>query len=216
MKGCLSLPFRLLALALLVLGAYVAWSYRREIKQRIHEWTAEEPPPASSRGSARPGPGGAREAIRRIESLAGAGTDSVVLSAGEVAGLVAGLAEALVPGAVDSLEIRLDEDDVEVRAMVDTRRVPLSLGPLAGVVKEREYVEAGGRLVYRRTGAAEWKVERVRVRGLPIPRELFSRVLERFAREARDGVIGFQIPREVSGLRVASNGVTLYGAGKGR
>lgn len=214
MTGCLTLPFRLALLALLVLGGFAAWSYRREIKRQIHEWTADSSAPGSSRGSADPAKAGAT--LRRIESLAGAGADSVLLSASEVANLVAGLAEAVVPRAVDSLEIRLDADDIEVRALVDTRRVPLSFGPLAGIVKDREYVEAGGRLVFRRAGRAEWQVDRVRVRGLPIPRELFGRALERFAPGTGDGAIGFEIPREVSGLRVTPAGVTLYGAGRPR
>lgn len=210
MSGCLTLPFRLALLLLVLLGGFVAWSYRRDIKRQIHDWTAE-PGTVASSGTA--SPGGATEVRRRIESLKGGGIDSVVVSAADLAGVVAGLAEQMAPRAVDSVEVRLGDDDVEVRALVDTRQVPVSLGPLAGMVKDREYVEAGGRLVFRRTGVAEWQVERVRVRGLPIPQELFGRVLQRFSAGGGNGVIGFAIPRSVSGLRVTPTGVTVYGAG---
>jgi len=37
MRGCLSLPFRLAVLVLLVLLGYVAWSYRDEIRRKVHE-----------------------------------------------------------------------------------------------------------------------------------------------------------------------------------
>jgi hypothetical protein len=211
MSGCLSLPFRIALLALLVLGGFVAWSYRREIKRQLHQWTADSAGTEASRGSSDPAL--APDVRRRIESLGRAGADSVVLSAADVASLAQGLVERMVPRAVDSLEIRLDTDDVEVRALVDTRQIPVSLGPLAGIVKDREYLEVGGRLLFRRTGVAEWQVDRVRVRGLPIPRELFGRVLQRFSSGNGAGVISFTIPRTLSGLRVTPLGVTLYGTG---
>ena len=214
MRGCLTLPFRLALLALVVLGGFVAWSYRREIRRQVHQWTADATPAGASSGTADPARAG--EVRRRIESLGRAGADSVLLRPADLATLAAGLAAGVAPGALDSLEIRLDHDDVEVRAVVDTRQVPVSLGPLAGMVKDREYLEAGGRIVFRRSGSAEWQLDRVRVRGLPIPRELFGRVLARFSAGAGDGVIGFVIPRWVSGIRVTPTGVTLYGSGRGQ
>jgi hypothetical protein len=210
MSGCLTLPIRLALVALLVLGGFTAWSYRREIKRQIHEWTAE---PGGAGSIGRADPARAEEVRHRVESLGGSGADSVVLSASELASVTAALAGRMVPRGVDSMEIRLDHDDVEVRALVNTRQVPISLGPLAGIVNEREYVEAGGRLVFRRTGTAEWQVDRMRVRGLPIPKELFGRALQRFSAGAGAGVISFTIPRDVAGLRVTPDGVTLYGSG---
>ncbi len=213
MKGCLTLPFRLAFLALLIVGGYVAWSYRSDIRRKVHEWTAESGPPSPT---GRAEPGGAAAARRKVESLRAGGRDSVVLSAADVAGLLAAGAEALVAGAVDSLEVRLDEDDVEVRGVVDTRRAPLSLGPIAGVVRDREPIAVDGRLLFRRTGLLEWQVERVRVRGIPLPKDVVEGLLRRFAGRAEGGVIAIPVSADITGLRVTRGGVTLYGRAAAR
>lgn len=211
MSGCLALPLRLAAVALLVLGGFIAWSYRHEIKRQIHSWTAESAPPSAS-GRARPDL--VAPARLRMDSLLRARKDSVVLSAAELASLVASATAEVLPGAVDSVEVRLDADDVEIRGRVDTRRIPVSLGPLGGMMRDHEFVEAGGRLIYRRSGIAEVQVERVRVRGVPVPMTLAEGMLRRFTRSAPGGVIEVPIPRSVTGLRVSPSGLTLYGGAR--
>ena len=213
MRGCLSLPFRLLGLLLLVLLGYVAWSYRTEIRRKVHEWTADSGP-ATGKGMAVRGT--AASAGRRIDDLLGSRADSVVLSAADVASLLDSLASLVAPGAVDSVEVTLDQDDLLVRARVDTRAVPVSLGAIGSVVRDHEFVEAGGRIVFRQTGRAEWQIERVRVRGVPIPGDVVQRLIRRFAGSGEGNVIGLDLPRTVGGLRVSPSGVTLYGTGAGR
>lgn len=211
MRGCLSLPLRLLGLALLVLAGYVAWSYRREIRRQIHEWTGESGP---AEVTGRAGSVDATTILRRLDSLREAGADSVVLSPADLASLAEGLAGRMVPGAVDSVEIRLGREDIEIRARVDTRKVPISFGPISGIVRDHEYVEAGGRLVFRRAGRAEWEVERVRVRGLPVPKHLVDGMIRQFRGPAA-GAIPVSLPREVTGLRVEPGRLTVYGRGVG-
>lgn len=210
MRGCLSLPFRLLGLALLVLAGYLAWTYRREIRRQIHEWTAERGAPEAT---GRAGAADARTILRRLDSLRGAGADSVVLSPAELASLAEGLAAQMVPGAVDSVAIRLGQDDIEIRARVDTRKVPISFGPISGILRDHEYVEAGGRLVFRRIGRAELEVERVRVRGLPVPRNLIDGMIRQFRGQAAGRVIPLSLSREVTGFRVEPGRLTVYGRG---
>jgi hypothetical protein len=209
-RGCLSLPFRLLGLALLVLAGYAAWSYRWDIRRQIHRWTAETPAPAPAPTGHAPAIDG-KAVLRRLDSLRAAGADSVVLTPVELASLATELAARVVPQAVDSVEIRLDGDDVELRARVDTHKVPVSLGPLSSVVRDHEYVEAGGRLIYRRPGLAEWEVKRVRVRGVPVPMSFIDEQIRRFAPRAGGSVVPVILPSEVTGLRVMPGGVTLYG-----
>lgn len=210
MRGCLSLPFRLLGLALLVLAGYAAWSYRREIKHQIHEWTAEG---AASGAEARAEPGAMNRVIRRLDSLGRDRADSVVLRAGEVAGSLETLAARLVPGAIDSVTVTLDRDDILVRARVDTRKVPVALGPVAGMMRDHEWVEAGGRLVFRRAGVAEWDVERVRMRGFPVPTDLVDRLLRQFGAPTTGTGLVIPLPPAITGLRVSARGVVLYGQG---
>jgi hypothetical protein len=210
MKGCLALPFRLLALALAVLGAYVAWSHRDAIRRRIHAWTA----PSSSRNAEQPaGQGNAAlgpTVAAKLRALGSKGRDSVLLSAEDVASLIAAAAAERLPGALDSIAVRLQQDDIEVHARVDTRRVPLSFGPLSGVVRDREPVEAGGRLVFRQSGLAEWEVTRARVRGIPLPRNVLERLLQSF--NGSRAIVPVPLPSPVGGLRVSERGLVLYPA----
>jgi hypothetical protein len=211
MSGCLTLPFRLAALLLLVLAGFLAWSYRREIRRQIHTWT-EEPAPTPSRGAARPEHAAA--ALRRLDSLERAGRDSVVLTAADVASLVALLTSGALAGAVDSIEAELGPDDLELRARVDTRRLPVSLGPAAGMLREHEYVEAGGPVLFRKNGLAEWRVERARVRSLPVPGDLLDALFRRLGGGGTGGVVAVTLPRAATGLRITPAGMTLYGAPK--
>jgi len=208
MRGCLALPFRLALLVLLVVAGFVVWSYRREIRRQIHEWTSEKSTPTAV------GQGGADQAAsvrRRIQGLRGNARDSVVLSAGDVASLVAAAASARVPGALDSIEVRLDNDDISVRALVDTRRVPMDLGSLRSVIRDREWADAGGKVVFRRTGLAEWAVDRARIRGIPLPQKVIDDVLRRIAGRVEAGAVEIALPSAVGGLRVSPAGVVLYG-----
>ena len=212
MRGCLSLPFRLLFLALLLLGGFVAWSYRDEIRRRIHSWTAEPgAPEASGLGRADRAPA----VLRRLDALGTGRADSVLLSAADVASLIAAAAAGRDRGAVDSIEVRLAPDDIELRGRVDTRRLPLSFGPLSGVVRDHERVEIGGPLVFRRSGLAEWQVARARVRGIPLPRDVVGRVLRQFG-ASEENVLPLPLPATIDGLRVSSAGLVLYGRAAAR
>jgi hypothetical protein len=207
MRGCLALPFRLAALAILLLLGYVAWSYREEIRRMVHQWTADEVVAPEERGIAVQGR--AAPAAQRVNELLGSRADSVTLSAADVASLLDSLATVVAPGAVDSIEITLGADDLSVRARVDTRAVPVSLGPIGSVVRDHETVEAGGRVVFRQAGRIEWHLDRARVRGIPLPGEVRERLIQ-------GNAIEFGIPRSVTGVRVRPTGVTLYGTGPGR
>lgn len=203
----------LFRLVFLVVIGYVGWSYRKEIKRVVHQWTADDAP-ASASGTT--GAGQAEPAARRIEALLNSEADSVLLSATDVASLLDSLATVVAPGAVDSITVTLDQDDLGVRARIDTRAVPVSLGAIGSVVRDHEFLEAGGRVIFRQTGRAEWHLERVRVRGIPLPQEVVQRLARRFAGPDAGNVLGFSIPRTVNGLRVAPQGITLYGTGAGR
>jgi hypothetical protein len=207
-RGCIGLPFRLLGLALLALAGYLAWTHRDELRRRIHRWTAESPAPEVT---VRTPPPDAGAVLRRIDALRAGGADSVVLSPGDLASLAASLASRMVPGAVDSVEVRLDRDEIEIRGRVDTHKMPVSLGPVSSVVRDHEYIEAGGRLMYRRVGLAEWEVERVRIRGLPVPLSFVEAQIRRFAPRSGGSVIPITLPAGASGLRVMPEGLTLYG-----
>lgn len=209
MRGCLTLPFRLLFLALLIAGGILAWSYRDEIRRRIHGWTAEPAATAAYGQAEDANPADARRKVARL----GSGRDSVVLTAAEVAALISAEANARVPRAVDSIRVQLGHDEVEVRGLADTR--PLKPGLAAMVLRDHEWLETAGRLTYRRSGLAEWEVTRVRVRGIPVPRSVVESFLRQLSGSAPPTVVELPLPAQVTGLRVGTTGVVLYGGRRG-
>jgi hypothetical protein len=210
MSGCLSLPFRILGVLLLLAGGALLWVYRRDVKRMVHEWTRD---PVTADEIGRADPGRVEGVRRRVDSLGLPGMDSVVLSAADVGSVMALLSERAAPGAVDSIVVRLDRDDLEVSAVVDTRRLPLPAREIPGVLRDRERLTLGGPAMLRRAGQAEWQVSRVRLRGIPVPSVVVDGLLRRFSERARDRTAVFPLPARITGLRVTSAGVTLYGAG---
>lgn len=209
MRGCLTLPFRLLLLALLVAAAILAWTYRDEIRRRIHGWTAE---PRATTAEGRAEDANPAQARRKVAQL-GAGRDSTILTAAEVAALISSEANARVPRAVDSIRVSLGHDEVLVRGLADTR--PLKPGLAAMVLRDREWVDAAGRLTYRRSGMAEWEITRVRVRGIPVPRSVVENYLRQLSGSAPPRVVELPLPGQVTGLRTGATGVVLYGGRRG-
>lgn len=213
MSGCLSLPFRLLGLAIVALLCYLAWIFRADIKRKVHEWTGDGSAPAAGAPVSHASASGL---LHRLDSLGSGTSDSVMLSGPEAATLAQAFAQRALPGAVDSVTIEFGTDEVTVRARVDTHRVPVSLGPLSGITKDHEFIDAGGRLVYRRAGLAEWEVDRIRVRGVPVPKRLVSGLLNRLGGSTVAGsTIQIPTPPSVTGLRVSPRGIVVYGRGAG-
>ncbi len=208
MRGCLSLPFRLLALALFIAAGVLAWTYRDEIRRRVHGWTAE---PEGSAAEGKAEDSDPAEARRKVAQLGA--RDSVVLTASEVAALIAAETNARAPRAVDSIRVHLAHDEVEVRGLADTR--PLKPGLAAMVLRDREWIEAAGRLTYRRNGVAEWEITRVRVRGIPVPRSVVENFLRQLSGSAPPRVVELPVPSQVTGLRTGAPGVVLYGGRRG-
>lgn len=213
MRGCLSLPFRLLSLALLLLLAYVAWENRTAIRRWVHRMTAEPPPPADT--SAPPAEA-RRRGQARLDSLQGGRADSVVLTAREIEVLFGGRIRERSGGTIDSVAVELAEGEVSVRARLDGDRLPRgSLGPLAEWVTGKEPIEVRGPLALRRLGLAEWRPSILKVRSLPLPKALWSRLLG-LVTDTEDGTIVFPVSPWVTGIRVVPGGAVLYGGRMGQ
>ncbi len=206
--SCLSLPARLFGMALLAGVLYVGWTSRADVRRWVHERTAE-PAPAPDR---RLEPGELRlRAASRLDSLSRHQADSVMLTAGEIGALVVAEVERRARGVADSVIVELGDGEVAVRAQVDASRLEgRNLGPLAEWLSGRQTIVVGGPVGLVRLGTGQWRIERVAVRGLPVPKVLWERLLGLVIPGATASLT-FPVDRWITGVRVTPDGAVLYG-----
>jgi len=139
------------------------------------------------------------------------------LSGGEVASYVyQSLAKQLPPSA-DSIEAAVIGDRLYIRASVLLKDLggSASLGPLAGVLGDRERMEFGGTFHVIRPELAEFQVKDIKIRDLSLPSAMIPRVLRQTERGSRpqglspDG-LPIVIPPYLGDVRIGSGKVTLY------
>ncbi|MBX3147210.1 MAG: hypothetical protein KF785_10620 [Gemmatimonadales bacterium] len=212
MLGCLSLPARLLGTALLVGAGYLAWQNQATIKRWVHRVTAETPRPIDGVAPE------VRKAriVARFDSLAARRLDSVRLSETDVETLVADELTRQARGYADSVRIEFGNGSVALRAQVDADRLPPgALGPLSEWIKGRQTVEVRGGLSLLRLGSAEWRIEQVLVRGVPLPKALWEKYIGVLVAGAASSLV-IPVDDWITGLRVAPGSLTLYGRGAQR
>lgn len=209
MTGCITLPLRVAALLLVLLAVAAGWFYRDEIV-RFGRRQLGVPEPPSPVGA--PAPGAAGRGRARMDSLSRARADSVVLTPVELASLMAEELGRTPTGVPESLTVELREREVAIRGRVSTTPIPAAIRDLlGGALGATEAVEVAGALTLRRAGIGELEVQRVRVRGFPIPRDLADRVVGRYAPRTAGATVLFDVPAAITGIRVTPRGVILYG-----
>jgi hypothetical protein len=210
--GCLMAPLRLLFLLLLVTAAVGAWLYRDELLRRVRGGVQA---PASIAEAGRPADRALRSSRAKVASLGSSRADSVVLTPSETASLLRDGLRPEVRSQLDSIEVRLGDDEVEVRALLSTARLPKELvGPLAIALRDREHVTAAGPLQVVGAGRGEWAVRRFAIRDFPLPRDAVPRVISKALGDSSRQAIPVQLPRAVRAVRVQPSGVILYGAAR--
>jgi hypothetical protein len=209
MRGCLTLPFRILGcLGLLVLLA-LGYLYRDRIFDFINQFTSRQTSAPESVG--RPTEGGSRRALDKVDSLSAWRADSVVLTAAEMASLIQSGLDPAFRGQVDSISVTLGVDRIGVEASLLTARIPKNvLGPLGSMVDEREHMSASGTVALVEPGQAVWIVDRLTLGSFPFPRDMIPRLLER-ALGSHSSEVPFQLPHGIRDLRIRPAGVSLFG-----
>ena len=119
-----------------------------------------------------------------------------------------------LPTSADSIEARVDNDKISMRANVNTADIR-GLGPLGAVLGDRERVELTGTLRVVHPGLGEFQVQDAKVRGLSIPHAMISTLVGRVDRGAKQpGVdadaMPLPLPPYVGDIRVANGKITLY------
>jgi hypothetical protein len=208
--GCLTAPFKLLALLLFVAALALAWLYRDRLGDMGRAaWREATGRPAPAVDTGMPSPAALERAERKVESLARA--DSVILTAEETASLFQRGLEPYSRAFFDSIQVRLGAGTIGVTTIVRTDRLPSGLlGPFGGALREREPVSADGPVRVTEPGRGVWEVRRLQFRDIPLPRDAIPRLLGRATGDSARSEVPLALPARVGAVQVRPEGVTLY------
>ena len=214
--GCLS---RIGCLALLALAIVVGWLTR---DRWLHRVTGRAPAVATGPVWEPLTAERAERTRRALDQLSRPnGPVFTNLSGAEVASYVfQSLAKQLPPSA-DSVEAAIIGDRLYIRASVRLSDLGGTgvLGPLAGMLGERERMQFGGTFHVLRPGLAEFQVKDLRLRDFSVPATMIPRLLRQIWRGTRpDGLspdgLPVVIPGYLGDVRIATDAITLYKTGK--
>ena len=199
---------RLVALFILLLIVAAGWLYRDELTR----WGRGVVDPISvQRRIGRPSEVALASAVAKVDTLEREHPDSIILNADEMASLVTAGATFIGDATLDSVTVELGDRTIRVRGMVDAARLPARWRDFvpSGLEGMQEVI-ASGTITPARPGVAEWQLERVIVRGLPVPSDLVARAIGNATGRASDGRLNIALPRGITGFRVRPEGVALY------
>jgi hypothetical protein len=139
------------------------------------------------------------------------------LSGGDVASYVYQSLARQLPPSADSIEAAVIADRLYIRASVQLKDLggTASLGPLAGMLGDRERMQFGGTFHIVRPQLAEFQVKDIKIRDLSLPQAMIPRVLRQTERGSRpaglseDG-LPIVVPKYLGDVRIADGRVTLY------
>lgn len=211
--GCIARLGCLVVLVCVVIGGWYTralWVPERFHSHAVASSTANGWEPITDAGAAR-----TSAALQKLSAPSGQAFET--LSAGDLASYAFKAFGSRAGGAADSIQTRVVGQSVVMRAIVrvaELRNIS-ALGPLAGMLHDREPVELTGTFRVARPGLAEFDVQDMKVRDLPVPRGMISTLIGKLERGARpeglsENGLALPIPRYIGDIRVANGKVTLY------
>lgn len=205
--GCLA---RLGCLVLLLIAVVVGWITKDRWWPGDREERASAPvwEPLTPQGAQR-----TRTALRRLQQPQGPAFAS--LTGGDVASYIFLGDAQQIAGFADSAEAAVIDEQLVVRATIPLRAIGAlrDLGPLAGLLNDRERVQIAARLQVLEPGRGELTVTDLRVRDLKLPSGLLRRILVQrgdSVAAARENALPVRLPRHIADVRVADGRITLY------
>ncbi|PYP81402.1 MAG: hypothetical protein DMD35_01415 [Gemmatimonadetes bacterium] len=156
--------------------------------------------------------------MRKIDDLSNpSGPVFTNLTASEVASYVFQTVARTIPASADSAEAAVIGDALYVRAVVPVRDIAGTgvLGPLGGLLNDRERLQLGGSFRVLRPGLSEFEVREIKLRDFKVPSGAIPRLLHQISRGNRpEGVapnaLAVTTPRSLADVRIANGRVTLY------
>jgi len=139
------------------------------------------------------------------------------LSATEVASYVFQTLARTIPAHADSAEAAVIGDALFVRAIVPVRELAGTgvLGPLAGLLNDRERLQLGGTFHVIRPGLSEFEVREIKLRDFKVPTGAIPRLVRQLSHGERpEGIspnaLPVTTPHSLGDVRIANGKVTLY------
>jgi hypothetical protein len=214
-NGCLRGIARLFVLALLLVGAVAAWWYRAPLgraAERLIGRRSTALPAVRDTNVGAPTPGALAAAQQKLRDLGRpGGPDSVRLTPNEMASLIGQGIDWSVRKTFDSLRVELQEGTLAVHARLDTRLIPQeALGPLRGLLAEREPIRIAGPIAVVRPGLARWRVREIALRGFPFPPPAVTALAKETAGADSAGGVAIAVDRAIADVAVHPSGVVLY------
>lgn len=155
---------------------------------------------------------------RKIDDLSSqTGPVFTNLSASEVASYVFQTVARTIPASADSAEAAVIGDALYVRAVLPVREIAGTgvLGPLGGLLNDRERLTLGGSFHVIRPGLSEFVVREIKLRDIKVPSGAIPRLVRQISRGNRpEGIapnaLAVTTPRSLADVRIANGRVTLY------
>ena len=159
----------------------------------------------------------ARQAIERLGQRSGPVFAN--LRPGELAAFVFDSLSKQFPPSAENLEAAVVGEQLHVRGTLNLADLggTQALGPLAGMLGDRERVQFGGTLAMLGTGLAQYHVQLLKLREFSVPERLIPRLLRNINRGARpeglaEDALPLVVPRYISDVRIGEGRVTVYKA----
>lgn len=210
--GCFARLGCLVMLALLAIGGWLTRD------RWLHKITGSSAPAVAATPWQPLSPEAGSRGKRKIDDLQNpSGPVFANLSASEVASYVFQTVARTIPASADSAEAAVIGDALFVRAVLPVRDIAGSgvLGPLAGLLNDRERLQLGGSFHVIRPGLSEFEVREIKLRDFNVPRGAIPRLIQQISRGNRpEGVapnaLPVTTPRSLADVRISNGRVTLY------
>jgi hypothetical protein len=212
--GCIARLGCLVMLALLAVGG---WLTRDQWLPRLTGRSSTTESAALSTWQPLSPEAGARGKKKIDELSSPTGPVFSNLTASEVASYVFQTVARTIPATADSAEAAVIGDALYVRAVLPVREIAGTgvLGPLGGLLNDRERLQLGGTFRVLRPGLSEFQVREIKLRDFKVPTGAIPRLVQQISRGNRpEGVapnaLAVTTPRSLADVRIANGRVTLY------
>jgi len=200
-------------MVVLIVGLVLGWGHRGDLaawRDGLRGARAAETAPRHQGPQAgRPSPAALKRAQDKEDLISvPSGPRTVVLTADELASLVADGLEPEARRSLDSIAVTLEGDRFTLNARVRTAALGDALGPLTQLLNPYERLQLSGPAHVRSPGHVGWTPDSLMLRTFTVPPGGIAGLI-RALTGARDGTIPIVVPATVGALRIRADGVTF-------